>query len=166
MTKQQIVEKRDMEIEAMIDRFGMDKKCNLSREAIKTKIQRAMVLNNLAFVLADAAHSFLMDCEGELSRFDVCFAQKDKYNFKQMLSHLQAARKWAKESALPIYEIPDKYDACADSDWWYNMVKLIDDRLGDNPQKTNLLLEYLLNMPSEVKLFEVTYNDFKNFANG
>lgn len=163
MTKEERIAKRDAEIDAMIDRFKMTEKCSMSREAIHKAVQRGMVLNNFAFVLADAANTFLLDCENELKRFDVGFGQQDKYNFKQMMEHIKAARKWAEKSALPIYEIKDADDACADSDWWYNFLKLVDDRVGDDPRKTNLLLEYILNMPSEVGLFKVTYDDFKHF---
>ena len=163
MTKEERMDKLHADIEAMIDRFHMEKKCNMSREQIHKSIQKGMILNNLAFVLADAANTFLMDCERELRRFDVTFGQQDKYNFRQMLDHIKAARKWAEKSALPIYDIPDTDDACADSDWWYHFMLLIDDRIGEDPRKTNLLLEYVLNMPSEIGLFDVTYNDFKRF---
>lgn len=163
MTKEERDKKRDAEIDEMIDRFHMMKKCNMSREAIHKAVEKGMVLNNLAFVLADACNTFLMDCENELKRFDVAFGQTDKYNFRQMLSHISAARKWAEKSALPIYDIPDADDACADSDWWYSFIKLVNDRTGENLSKTNLLLEYVLNMPSEMNMFDVKYNDFKRF---
>lgn len=163
MTKEERDKKRDAEIDEMIDRFHMTKKCNMSREAIHKAVEKGMVLNNLAFVLADACNTFLMDCENELKRFDVAFGQTDKYNFRQMLSHISAARKWAEKSALPVYDIPDADDACADSDWWYSFIKLVNDRTGENPGKTNLLLEYVLNMPSEMNMFDVKYNDFKRF---
>ena len=163
MTKKEAIAQRDAQIDAMIDRFNMTEKCGMSRDAIREKVRRGMVLNNLAFILADVANTFLMDMEEELKPFGVCFAQTDKYNFKQMLSHVTAARKWAEKTALPIYEIADADDACADSDWWYNFIKLVDDRTGESARKTNMLLEYLLNMPSEVGLFKVTYNDFKRF---
>lgn len=167
MTKEEREKKLYDDIEAMIDRFDMTRKCNLSREAIHKKVQRGMILNNIAFVLADAANSALMDMESELKCLGVAFGQQDKFNFKQMLSHVEAAKKWAEKSALPIYDIPDADDACADSDWWYNMVLLIDDRLGENSRKTNIFLEYLLAMPSEIGLFNITYNDFKRFkSNG
>ena len=163
MTKEERDKKRDAEIDDMIDRFHMMKKCSMSREAIHKAVEKGMVLNNFAFVLADVCNTFLMDCENELKRFDVAFGQTDKYNFRQMLSHISAARKWAEKSALPIYDIPDADDACADSDWWYSFIKLVNDRTGENPSKTNLLLEYVLNMPSEMNMFDVKYNDFKRF---
>ena len=61
MTKDERIAKLNGEIDAMIDRFHMTEKCSLSREAIHKKVQRGMVLNNIAYVLADAANSALMD---------------------------------------------------------------------------------------------------------
>lgn len=161
MTKEERLAKRNRDIDDMIDRFHMEQKCRLTREQIRTKVLKGMVLNNIAFVLADAANTALMDMETELKGLGVAFSQKDKQNFNEMLRHVTAARKWAERSALPIYEIDDADDACADSDWWYNFIKLVDDRIGEDTRKTNLLLEYLLNMPSEIGLFNVKYNDFK-----
>lgn len=164
MTKEEIIAKRDAKIDQMIDRYHMIEKCGQSRERLHRRVQRSMVLNNMAFVFADVANSLLMDAEAELRPFGASFGQTDKYNFKQMLSHIVAAKKWAAKSALPIYELKDEAeDACADSDWWYHLCLLIDDRVGDNPRKTNIFLEFLLGMPSEVGLFNVTYNDFKQF---
>lgn len=163
MTKEDRIQKRDMEIDMMIDRFSMTSKTNLSREQIHKKICRAMILNNLAFTLADASNSFLMDCESELSKFGVLLEREDKFNFNQMLHHIKKARYWSGRCSLPIYKIPESDDACADSDWWYNLLLLIDDRLGDDSRKTNMFLEFLLQMPSEIGLFDVTYDDFKRF---
>lgn len=163
MTKEERLAKQNAQIENMIDRFNMTEKCGMSREDIHKKIRRSMVLNNFAFILADVANTFLMDMEEDLKPFGVAFEQTDKYNFKQMLSHVTAARKWAEKSALPIYKHEDIDNACADSDWWYSFIKLVDDRTGDNRQKTNMLLEYLLNMPSEMNMFNIKYNDFKRF---
>jgi hypothetical protein len=154
---------RDAQIDAMIDRFDMEKRCGLSREEIHRKVRKSMVLNNLAFVFADAANTFLMDAEDSLKGIGVAFTHKDRYNFSQMMKALGSARAWAAQSALPIYNIPDVDDACADSDWWHNLFLLIDDRLGDDARKTNMFLEYLLAMPSAVGLFDITYDDFKNF---
>ena len=53
MTKEERDKKRDAEIDDMIDRFHMMKKCSMSREAIHKAVEKGMVLNNFAFVLAD-----------------------------------------------------------------------------------------------------------------
>ena len=163
MTKEERERECLSSIDAMIDRYDMERRCDMSRDAIRRHVRRGMLQNNFAFICADMANTFLLDCEQELKPFGVGFGHKDKYNFNQMLNHITAAKKWAKMSALPIYGIDECDDACADSDWWYNMLKLIDDRTGDDPRKTHMLLEWLLSMPSEVGLFNIKYEDFKQF---
>jgi len=162
-TREDRMRRRDAEIDAMIDRYRMEQRCGMTRQEIRDTVLRCMVLNNLAFVLADVADTFLMDCESGLSRFGVAFGQRDKYNFRQMMTHLRAARKWASECALPLYGQEESDDACAESDWWHSLAMLIDDRIGDDPVKTRQFLEWLLAMPSQTGLFNITYDDFKQF---
>jgi hypothetical protein len=52
---------------------------------------------------------------------------------------------------------------CSDSDWWMAIIKLIDDRVADDPQKTTMLLEFLLNMPEGDSTYKITLDDFKVF---
>jgi hypothetical protein len=163
MSREERLSIRASEVDGMIDRFSMESVTGMSRDKIRRLVLRGMVSNNLAFVLADVAHSFLMDCEGDLSRLGVCFGHADKYNFNQMLFHLRAAMKWAKKSALPMYGICDSADACASSDWWYAFVKLVDDRVGSDYGKTKSLLDLLLGMSREEGLYDVTFDDFKVF---
>lgn len=151
------------EIDDMIDRFNMETRCGKTREELRALVRKGMLQNNLAFILADVANWFLSDCEATLGQLGVAFGGGDKKNFTMMLRKLSEARKWAAQSALPIYHLKngETDNACYDSDWWYHFIQLVDDRLGDDPRKTNLLLEYILNMPREVGLLAVEYNDFK-----
>ena len=43
------------------------------------------------------------------------------------------------------------------------MIKLIDDRTTDSYQKTQMLLEFLLNMPEGDSPYKVKFDDFKLF---
>ena len=165
MTREELIKKRDEEINDMIDRFNLEEKCARPRDKIFSMALKGMILNNMAFTMADVANTLLLDCEKVMERIGIGFEQKDKQNFNEMLKHVRAARKWAEKSALPIYHIPDTDDACSESDWWYNFIKLVDDRIGDDPRKTYLLLEYILAMPSEVGIFNITFDDFKQFKN-
>ncbi len=151
------------EIDTMIDRYNMEKRCGKTRNELRTEIRKSMLQNNLAFILADVANWFLLDCEASMRELGVAFDGRDKKNFSMMKSKITEARKWASMSALPLYHLEngESDNAMYDSDWWYKLIKLVDDRLGDDPRKTNIFLEFLLNMPSEVGLFNVTYEDFK-----
>lgn len=135
----------------------------LSPEVVRYYAHLAMTTNSLAYILADAAETFLMDCENALSKFDRHLLKEVKQNFRQMNRQVHQARLAAKKAAHPMYVTDSGFtdDACIDSDWWYNFMKLVDDRIGTNKQKTHLLLEFLLNMPSEGEgLFNPQLKDF------
>ena len=153
---------RDERINSLIDELRLDERCSLGRDEIYRRLMKANVLLNIAYVLADATHSALLDVEGELRLIGAGLLKEDKYNYKQMMHHLSMARKWAQKSVAPIYATPDDVDFGCDSDWWYNMIKLIEDRTGDDQRKTHLLLEFLLGMPSELGVFEKI--DYSSFA--
>ena len=149
-------------IEEVIKENNLDTS-GLSPEAVRHYAHLAMTTNSLAYVLADAAETFLMDCENALCKFDRHLMKEVKQNFRQMNRQVHAARLAAKKAARPMYVTDSGFtdDACIDSDWWYNFLKLVDDRIGTNKQKTHLLLEFLLNMPSEGEgLFNPKFEDF------
>lgn len=150
-------------LEEVIQSHNLYKESHMSPEAVRHHAKMAMVTNSLAYILADAAESFLMDCEHSLNKFDRMVKNESKQNFKRMRQCVHAARAAAKKAASPMYETRSGFtdDACFDSDWWYNLIKLLDDRVGVNQQKTQMLLEFLLNMPSEGDgLFNPKYDDF------
>lgn len=152
-------------LDEVIKKNNLDKNCNLKPEEIRHHAKMAMVTNSLAYILADAAESFLMDCDTSLKKFDRQLRQNVKKDFREMHKRVEDARKSAKKAAEPIYKAGEDYtnDACIDADWFYNFVKLLDDRIGVNQQKTNLLLEFLLNMPSEGEgLFDIKLEDFNH----
>ena len=150
-------------LEEVIKANNLDKDCNMSPEAIRHHAKRAMVTNSLAYILADAAEIFLMDCEESLEKFDRTLKQDVKRNFKAFHKCVHAARESARKAARPMYATDSGFtdDACIDSDWFYSFVQLLDDRVGINQQKTQMLLEFLLSMPSEGdEIFNPKYDDF------
>lgn len=150
-------------IDAFIRQHRLMETTPLPIDMMRRKIRRAMTANNFAFILADVVNSFIIDTDSALKPFDKSFSQQTKQNFNQMRKHLIAARKWSERLARPVYENPSTDDMCADSDWWFALIKLVDNRLADDPQKTNLFLDFLLNMPEGDNTYKVTFNDFKLF---
>lgn len=150
-------------LDELIHEHSLDKDCTMSPEAVRHYARLAMVTNSLAYILADAAETFLMDCDYALQKFDRHLQREVKQDFRQMQKAVHFARAAAKKAAMPMYHTNSSFtdDACIDSDWWYNFIKLLDDRVGVNPQKTQLLLEFLLAMPSEGEnLFNPKLDDF------
>ena len=161
MTKEEKIRQRDAEIDQIIDRFDMTEKCGLTREQIHQRVIKGMVSTNMAHVMADAANSLLLDAEDVLKPMQVCFSREDKYHYKQMLDHITAAKKWAAKSAFEPYQTKEADLFAQDSDWWYNIIRLIEDRTGDNVMKTKQVLQWLITMPSEMNLFKIKMSDFK-----
>ena len=150
-------------IDSFIKEHRLTEYTSMPIERIRLLVLRAMTANNLAFILADVINSFIMDCESDLSHFDKCFSRKAKRHFKLMQQNIKAARKWSQELSVPIYKSVVTDSLCADSDWWYALIKLIDDRVSDNAQRCNQFLEYLLNMPEGNSPYKVKAEDFKVF---
>jgi hypothetical protein len=50
-----------------------------------------------------------------------------------------------------------------DSDWWYNFIRLVEDRTGNDALKTRQLLNWVLTMPSEMGIFKIKKSDFKQY---
>ena len=149
-------------IMSVIRKYGMDKKCNMSEDALKLTIKRAVVANHIAFVLADAANSCLIDCENYMKKLGVSFDGRDKFNFNKMLDCVKGARKWTKEAAFPLFgcDYDGRDDNINDSDWWYNLVKLIENRLGGDDSAAEQLIDYILSIGSDRGVFNVTREDF------
>lgn len=153
--------KRD-ELDDVIDRCKMIEKTGLSREELHEKVKKATLCLNLAHVLADTCETLIMDCEAILRPFGATFQREDKQHFKQLAKALQDAKKCASRSCCGPYATPDAEDYAQECDWWYNIVRLIEDRTGDDELKTAQVLNWLVTMPSVLNMFEVKKRDFQH----
>lgn len=148
----------------IIEQFDMERRCGLTREEIYRRVDKAMVSMNLGHLLADVVNSLMMDVEDLLRPMGVAFDRNEKYCFKQMAEHARAAKKWAGKSAMEAYMQADVDLFCDDSDLWYNLVRLIEDRTGADKRKNRLLVEWLVNMPSELGVFNIREEDFQRYS--
>jgi hypothetical protein len=161
MTKEELEQKRRDGIDAIIDKFQIDKKTGIDRETIHNRISKAVVLMNLSHVLSDVIDTMLLDVDGILRPFAVEFNQEDKRQVKQAMKYIKDAKICLNRVTKAPYDYDDADEFAADSDWWYNFIRCAHDRTGMSVQKTRLLLEYVLNMPSEMNMFDVKYKDFR-----
>lgn len=133
---------------------------NLTDEEAVNIARRTICNLNISFVLADVLNSFFIDCQADLSRMSLTVSGEDKHRFLLMMKAIQSARHLSSAFARPLYLIDDADDACKASDWYYNFLKLVEEKITD-ARKSHMLIEYLLNMPSEHPLYNVKYEDFK-----
>lgn len=106
-------------------------------------------------------NSFLSDAEGVLKKMDMKLSGEDKHRFLLMQKAVKQARVMASAFARPLYHMNDTDDACDCSDWYYHFLRLVETRITD-AQKTGMLLEFLLTMPNEDGVYEVSLDDFKS----
>lgn len=155
-----MVRDRD-ELDDVIDRCQMIERTGLTREELHRHIEKATMCLNIAHCLADVCETLVMDSESILRPFGATFERQDKMYFKQLSKSLQNARKCAKRCCMDLYQHKDVNDFAEDSDWWYNIIRLIADRVGDDELKTKQVINWLITMPSVMNMFDVKKRDFK-----
>ena len=84
--------------------------------------------------------------------------------FKRMTKAIEDARKRAAESCCGLYMKPCADDFAEDCDFWYNIIRLIADRVGDDKLKSKQLVNWIVTMPSTLHMFDVKKRDFKRIV--
>ena len=148
--------------EVLIDNLRLESRTGKSREEIKQQIKKALVSLNLAYVMADLVDSLMLDCESLMRQLSVEYEDPGKTYFKEMKKLAGATRKWAQRGTRDINRDLDGDDYAKDVDWWYNMVRLIADRTGEDELKTKQVLDWICTMPSVMNVFNVKKRDFKH----
>ena len=148
-------------LDDVIDRCGMIGKTGKSREELHRMVQKATICLNMAYCLADVCETLVMDAECILRPFGATFEREDKMRFKQLTVALENVKKCTKRTTLPLYTHQDADDFAEDCDWWYNMVRLLADRTGDDELKTLQVINWITHMPTQLAMFDVKKRDFK-----
>lgn len=149
------------ELDDVIDRCGMMERTGMSRDELHKKIEKATICLNMASCLADVIETLVMDSESILRPFGATFEREDKMNFKRLTKALQDAQKCAKRCCIGLYKHEQADEFAEDCDWWYNMVRLLADRTGEDELKTLQVINWLTTMPSQLHMFDVKKRDFK-----
>jgi len=149
------------ELDDVIDRCGMIAKTGKSREDLHRMVKKATMCLNIAHCLSDVIETLVMDSEWILKPLGATFEREDKLHFKRLTRALQDAQKCARRPTLGLYRHNDADDFGKESDWWYNMIRLIADRTGENELKTLQVINWLSTMPSQLGMFDVKKRDFK-----
>ena len=152
--------KRDA-LDDVIDRCQMMQRTGLSRDELHKRVEKATMCLNIASCLADVIETLVMDSECILRPFGATFEREDKLRFKQLTKALQDAQKCAKRTTLGLYKHEQADEFSEDCDWWYNMIRLLADRTGDDELKTLQVINWLTTMPSKLNMFDVKERDFK-----
>ena len=154
------VRERD-ELDNVIDRCGMIQKTGKTREELHKLVEKATLCLNIAYCLADVCETLVMDAEWILKPFGAHFEREDKMRFKQLVRALQEVQKCSKRTTFDIYKHWQADDFAEDCDWWYNMVRLLADRTGEDELKVKQVVNWISTMPSVLNMFDVKERDFR-----
>lgn len=146
----------------MTNTYNIHPKTPMSKEEVERRIKKAMISTNIVYIVTDALDTFLLDACSTLDSLGLELKHEEKRKFNEMKNHIHKAHYYSEQFAQNLYRgdsMKKIADASHDSDWWYLMIKLLYDRLGDNKQKTHMLLEFLDRMPSE-GFFKISIDDF------
>ena len=147
--------------DAMIESLHLVEATGLAHDELRMIVRRALVSLNLCYVLADVVDSLMKDVEDQLLKVKVPYDDRDRSYFKEMKKLVGASRKWAQRATRDLYHIKETDDFTGESDWWYNIIRLIEDRTGEDELKTKQVLQWLTTMPSVMGLFNVKMKDFR-----
>lgn len=126
----------------------------MNREQTDKVIKEALFCTNTAYLMADIANSFAMDADSKLRKLDKELHRDEKKRFKTAVSILKDAIKATKQITEPLYQIKDVDDACNDSDFLCEVVKLVINRTDDSEESKKAMLEHIKKLP-EVEHVEV-----------
>ena len=147
----------------IIDRLHLEKVNGKPREELCKQIEKALVSLNLSYVLADVVDYLMMDCESTMRELSVEYEDPAKTYFKEMKKLAGATRKWAQRGTRDINRHEDADQYAGEVDWWYNMVRMLEDRTGEDELKTKQVLDWISTMPSVMDLFKIRKKDFQRF---
>lgn len=63
--------------------------------------------------------------------------------------------------AKPVYKISDADDACKDSDFLFEALKLIIDRTSETPESKKKMLEHITQIPSKMGIYELVKQEIE-----
>jgi hypothetical protein len=149
------------ELDDVIDRCKMIEKTGKTREELHKRVEKATLCLNMAHCLSDVIETLVMDAESILRPFGATFEREDKLRFKLLAKALDDAQKCARRTTLGLYKHEQADEFAEDCDWWYNMIRLLADRTGDDELKTLQVINWLTTMPSQLNMFDVKKRDFK-----
>lgn len=112
-----------------------------------TTEEKALFFTNASYLMADIVHSFLLDAECELGKMRKQYNQADKMRINKAIKAVKDAKRLAREAIAPVYGLKDVDDACDDSDFLYEAIKLVINRTDDTEESKNAMLEHIRKLP-------------------
>ena len=149
-----MTEQAKEQFDKIIDALHLEQATGLTREQLHKEIGRVSVLLDLAYVLADVCDSLMLDVTDILARVKTPLDDHDRSYFKEMKKLANATRKWAQRATREYDRGDTQLDLARESDWWKNLILMVEDRTGEDELKTRQVIRWLSTMPSVMQLFD------------
>jgi len=119
----------------------------------KWRVEKANILTKLGYCTIDAAETFIMEADSQLSHIGYGLKHKDKYLLSQAKIHANMLKNILQQLASILYDIKENEFALEDSDYIYDLISLTTDRSGSDEEASKKILSMIREMPSKLGLF-------------
>lgn len=153
------------QLDKLIDALHLEQATGLTRIELYEHIDVAATMMDLTTCLADVIDSMLLDIDDILAKVKTPLDDRDRSYFKEMRKLVKAARKWAQRVTRDTRHSERDDDLAKESDWWKNLILMVEDRTGTDELKTRQLLQWISTMPSQLHIFDnIHTNDFQRLT--
>ena len=149
-----MTEQAKEQFDKIVDALHLEQATGLTREQLHKEVGRVSVLLDLAYVLADVCDSLMLDVTDILAKVKTPLDDRDRSYFKEMKKLANATRKWAQRATREYDRGDTQLDLARESDWWKNLILMVEDRTGEDELKTRQVIRWLSTMPSVMQLFD------------
>jgi len=161
-----MTEETKRQFDQIIDALHLEQATGKTREELHRIVAVVAVKMDLCVVLADVVDSLMLDIDDALKLVKVpqMVDDYDRSNIREMRKHIRACRKYAQQMTRETAKSDREADMAGESDWWKNLILLVEDRTGEDDLKTKQVIQWLTTMPSLLGLFNIHTRDFKRIA--
>ena len=125
------------------------------RKSDERCLEKANILTKIGYCTIDAAETFIMEADSQLKHLGCAIRQDDKFQVRQAKNYAVMLRRQLQKVARVIYEIEDCELALEDSDYLADLIWLIIDRCGKDPQVAIDIRKMILEkFPSNLGMYD------------
>jgi hypothetical protein len=110
---------------------------------LEKDFQRMVILSNLAYLLADVSNTFCIEAGARFKRIGNELAREEKMKFNRMADASRKLKAASKEVTKSFYKVETVEAAVDDSDYFAKLILLIVDRIGENEELQQQLVELI-----------------------
>lgn len=111
-------------------------------------------VTNAAYLMSDVTDTMMLSAIYHIRKAGLNLSQEAKRNWKQAVEDTERAERSYKRFAHKLYENYDADSILEKSDWFANTIFLLYDRVGDNPERRDMITRMLLKLKSELHVYE------------